>query len=278
MPTPDSILASSRIVVFDTETTGLSPTEDRIIEIAAAAVEGGVETARFESLIDPGIPIPPELTAIHGITDDMVGGQPPFAEVAGRFLEFIGGDILAAHNAPYDVAMLIVPAIAAGMTPAGNPVLDTCRLARKLIPSPRYALGALAATLGLEMPVAHRAMADVVACAGVLAACLRAMGPGATLADAEKASSAVLSFGPGRSDGRALPKRLALLEEAMRSGADVAITYRGGSHGDTPRRITPLFLLELDGELNLSAHCHLDRTLKNFRMDRIGGVQPVRRE
>lgn len=275
MPHPDPPLSTSRLVVFDTETTGLSATDDHVIEIAAVAVRDGVESERFEALIDPGVPIPEEVSAIHGITNDMVRGQPGFREVAARFLEFSGSDILAAHNAPYDVSMMIVPTRAAGLIPAGNPVLDTCRLARKLIPSPRYSLGALAKTLGLEMPVAHRAMADVLACAGVLRACLKALGPAATLSTAENASATRLSFGAGPPSWDPLPPRLAPIEEALRSGGRLIITYRGGSKGDQPRPITPLFLLELDGELSLSAQCHLDRTLKNFRIDRIASARPA---
>jgi len=272
---PEAALASSRIVVFDTETTGLSPVLDHVIEIAAAAIENGEVTARFESLIDPGAPIPEEVSAIHGITDEMVRGQPPFKEVGAKFLEFIGADILAAHNAPYDVSMMIVPTLAAGLVPAGNPVLDTCRLARKLIPSPRYGLSALAKTLGIAMPVAHRAMADVEACVEVFRACMKALGPAPTLAEAEEAGGARLTFGSGPQDERRLPERLSALEEALRAGRDIVITYKGGSHGDAPRPIKPLFLLELDGELTLSAHCHLDRALKNFRIDRIAGARPA---
>jgi DNA polymerase III epsilon subunit family exonuclease len=271
----DRPLASSRIVVFDTETTGLSATDDHVLEIAALAIEGGVETGRFESLIDPGAPIPREITAIHGITDDMVRGQPAFREVASRFLEFAGSDILAAHNAPYDVSMMIVPTVASGLKPGGNSVLDTCRLARKLIRSPRYSLGALAKTLGLSMPVAHRAMADVAACAQVLRVCLEALGPEATLSRAEKASATRLSFGGGPFTREHIPPRLALLADALETGGRLLMAYRGGSKGDQLRPITPLFLLELDGEMNLSAECHLDRSLKNFRLDRIASLRPA---
>jgi len=289
---PDQPLASERIVVFDTETTGLSPTLDHVIEIAALALENGAETGRFESLIDPGVPIPPELTAIHRITDEMVRGQPRFAQVARRFLDFAGDSILAAHNAVYDVSMMMPPLVAAGLRPAGNPVLDTCRLARRLVQAPNYQLGTVARTLSIEMPVSHRAMADAEACAGVLRALLARMGGGATLADAERISALRLSFGTGSASspipaagnasgsgsgsapGAALPARLAPLADAIRTGASVAIVYRGGSHGDGPRGITPLFLLEIDGSLCVSAHCHIEKTLKNFRVDRITRVLP----
>lgn len=275
MPSPDPDLRTSRIVVFDTETTGLSPADDHVLEIAALALENGVETGRFESLIDPGVPIPPALTAIHGITDEMVRGRPPFAEVAAGFLEFAGDAILAAHNAVYDVSMLIVPMRAAGLAPRGNPVLDTCRLARRLVASPSYKLTVLAKTLGIPMPTAHRAMADVEACTALFRVLLDRLGEGATLGAADRICRSRLDFGPGPRLFPPLPPRLAALEEGLRAGSRVEIVYRGGSHGEVPRAITPLFLVELDGSLDVAAQCHLEPMLKNFRLDRIAAARRV---
>lgn len=266
-PAAQGPLRNARIVVFDTETTGLTPVRDHVVEIAAIALEGGRETGRFEELIDPGVPIPPEVTALHGIDDDAVRGKPPFAEVAARFLDFAGDAILAAHNAPYDMAMLIGPALQAGLQPAGNPVIDTCRLARRLIDCPNYQLGTIASALGIDISRAHRALPDTEATAGVLMECLGRMGPGADLGDAERISRARLAFGVG--EDAALNGPLAPLDRALRRGAPVEIVYQGGSHGDAPRRITPLYLLELDGRQNLSALCHIDGTLKNFRLAQI---------
>jgi DNA polymerase III epsilon subunit family exonuclease len=268
-------IAGARLVVFDTETTGLSPLDDRIIEIAAISMVGGVETGRFESLIDPGRPIPEELTRLHGITDEMVRGKPRFSEVVARFLQFAADSVLAAHNAPYDISMLLVPGLAAGLRPPGSPVLDTCRMARRLLRSDNYRLSTLALSLGIEMPVAHRAMADVQACAGVLRACLERLGPAATLEQAEAAGGVRLRFGGLLPEVGPLPARLTLLGEALTAASKVRISYRGGSHGDAPRAITPLLLLELNGSLNVSAHCHIDGTLKNFRLDRIAGALPA---
>ncbi len=345
------ILSDVRIVVFDTETTGLSPVDDDVIEIAALSLEGGVETGRFETLVDPGRRIPPALTAIHGIDDAMVRGKPRLAEAGARFLEFAGDSILAAHNAAYDMAMLIGPLLKAGHEPAGNAVIDTCRLARRLIDAPNYQLGTLAGILGVDISRAHRAMPDVEATARLLLECLARMGQGATLADAERIGAMRLIFGIApvlasgpRSHGSnaritgvpldapredaaglapspgmgtpASPSTAAspstppeagpamwgttrwlhlrrafqlLLGRHVRARRDpsraiaralggretVEIVYRGGSHGDRPRRITPLFFLELDGQLNVAALCHYDRVLKNFRVAQIESVRPA---
>lgn len=96
-----------RHVILDLETTGLSPRwGHRIIEIGAVVVEAGVVVGEFSSLIDPGIPIPPVTQAIHGITDEMLEGQPRADEVLPRFRDFMGGSVLVAHNAAFDVRFL----------------------------------------------------------------------------------------------------------------------------------------------------------------------------
>jgi DNA polymerase III epsilon subunit family exonuclease len=262
-------LSGARIVVFDTETTGLSPVRDHVVEIAAIALEGGTETGRFEELIDPGVPMPPEVTALHGIDDGMVRGKPRFAEVAARFMDFAGDAILAAHNAPYDIAMILGPGLAQGLSPAGNPVIDTCRLSRRLIDAPNYRLGTIAAKLGIDITRAHRAMPDTEATTAVLVECLKRMGASATMADVERVSSAKIRFGSGSASGWRIPDRLAAITEALERGSSAKIVYSGGSHGDAPRTITPLFFLEIAGHLNVAALCHLDASLKNFRMAQI---------
>jgi len=269
----EQLLSTARIVVFDTETTGLSPATDHVLEIAAVAIEGDRETGRFESLIDPGVPIPKALTAIHGITDEMVRDKPHFAEVGRAFLDFAGESILAAHNAPYDMAMLHRPLLDAGLEPAGNPVIDTCRLARRLIESPNYQLSTLAEVLHIPLNGAHRAMPDVEACAGLLRACLSRLGEEATMADVERVSAARLIYGRGFWDQSQLPAKLSAIEDGIQQRRSVAIVYRGGSHGDKPRTITPLYLLEMDGALAVAAICHLDQGLKNFKISLVASAK-----
>ncbi|MHB8910820.1 MAG: 3'-5' exonuclease [Syntrophales bacterium] len=96
-----------RHVVVDLETTGLHPRQGhRIIEIGAVAIEKGVITEEFTTLIDAGIPIPTRVQAIHGITDEMLEGQPKTEEVLPRFYTFIADGILIAHNAAFEVTFL----------------------------------------------------------------------------------------------------------------------------------------------------------------------------
>jgi DNA polymerase-3 subunit epsilon len=96
-----------RHVVVDLETTGLSPRHGhRVIEIGAVAVENGAIGEEFSTLVDAGVPIPPQVQAIHGITDEMLEGQPPPEEVFPRFYAFIAGSVLVAHNAAFDIRFL----------------------------------------------------------------------------------------------------------------------------------------------------------------------------
>ena len=96
-----------RHVVVDLETTGLSPRQGhRIIEIGAVAVEGGAIGDEFTTLIDPGVPIPTTVQAIHGITDEMLEGQPKTEEALRSFSTFIADSTLIAHNAAFEVTFL----------------------------------------------------------------------------------------------------------------------------------------------------------------------------
>ena len=96
-----------RHVIVDLETTGLSPRHGhRVIEIGAVAVENGAIAEEFSTLIDAGVPIPPSVQAIHGITDEMLEGQPPPGEILPRFYAFIADSVLVAHNAAFDIRFL----------------------------------------------------------------------------------------------------------------------------------------------------------------------------
>jgi DNA polymerase-3 subunit epsilon len=96
-----------RHVVVDLETTGLSPRHGhRIIEIGAVAVERGAIVDEFTTLIDAGVPIPTTVQAIHGITDEMLEGQPKPEEALLRFYDFITDSVLVAHNAVFDIRFL----------------------------------------------------------------------------------------------------------------------------------------------------------------------------
>jgi len=98
---------ADRRVVVDVETTGLSPRHGhRVIEIGAVALEEGIIVGEFSTLIDAGVPIPYAVQAIHGITNEMLEGQPKPEEALPRFYEFIRESVLIAHNAAFDIRFL----------------------------------------------------------------------------------------------------------------------------------------------------------------------------
>ena len=172
-------LREAPYVVFDLETTGSSAREGGITELGALKLVRGKVADRFSTLVNPGRPIEPFVARLTGITDEMVSGAPPAREVIPRFEEFAEGSVLVAHNAGFDCSFL---AAARGGRGLPNPVLDTLRLARLLVPGlRRYRLSALVSHFGVRQTPNHRALADAAATAGVflhLLRLLRAAGVG----------------------------------------------------------------------------------------------------
>lgn len=123
--------------VLDTETTGLDSTTARIVQIGVMRlVKGSLEVEpKFERLVDPGIPIPPEATAIHSITDAKVQGAPPFGAVIDDLEAYIGSSILIGHNIAYDLAVLRAEYERAGRVWRPMRALDVRGLARLAAPT-----------------------------------------------------------------------------------------------------------------------------------------------
>ena len=99
-------LAEVTFVVLDLETTGTSPSECAITEVGAVRYRGGERVGVFQTLVNPGVPIPPTITVITGITEAMVLPAPPIDEVLPALLEFIGGAVIVGHNVRFDISFL----------------------------------------------------------------------------------------------------------------------------------------------------------------------------
>ena len=151
-------------VSFDTETTSLSPDSGRIIELSGIKFglkEGEIEF--FDQLINPGEPIPEEITQINGITDGMVKDKPKAEEIIPEFLEFVAGSriILLAHNACFDISFMRMEIERLELTNISFKYLDTLMLARRTYPElRRHNLPALVASLDIKQERFHRALAD----------------------------------------------------------------------------------------------------------------------
>lgn len=152
--------ALSRPIVFvDLETTGADAQHDRITEIGVIEV-GPDGILEWDTLLDPGIAIPPFIQRLTGITDEMVRGQPAFASIAETLAERLQGRLFVAHNARFDYGFLKNEFRRAGLTFRAD-VLCTVRLSRSLFPSvAKHGLDAIVARFGLEPRARHRALAD----------------------------------------------------------------------------------------------------------------------
>src|SRR5262249_41284469 len=121
-------------VVVDLETTGGSPAAGAgITEIGAVKVRAGEVLGEFQTLVDPGEPIPPFIAVLTGITDAHVAGAPGIGAALPAFLEFTRGSVLVAHNAPFDVGFLRAAATAHDVPWPDFAVVDTVRLARRVV-------------------------------------------------------------------------------------------------------------------------------------------------
>ncbi|HOO32500.1 MAG TPA: PolC-type DNA polymerase III [Thermotogota bacterium] len=147
-------------VVFDFETTGLSPLNDEIIEFGAVKVVNGEVTETFSELVDPGRPISEKISEITGITNEMLKGQPKIDEVLPRFMEFIAGTVLVAHNANFDYRFLKQQALKVLGLDYNNAYVDTLSLSRSLLNMKSNSLDKVVKALGLDDFNHHRAFED----------------------------------------------------------------------------------------------------------------------
>jgi DNA polymerase-3 subunit epsilon len=156
--------------VVDVETTGMRASgPDRITDIAVVVVHGTRRELVFESLVNPGVPIPLRIQGLTGITDRMVASAPTFDQVADDVIAALAGRVFVAHNARFDWGFLTAEVRRARALGLSGPSLCTVRLARKLLPVlESRSLDSLSLHFGLENPARHRAAGDALVTAVVL--------------------------------------------------------------------------------------------------------------
>ena len=185
-------LALVTFCVVDLETTGGSPADDGITEVAAVKVRGGEVSGTFQTLVDPGVRMPACVRLLTGISEPMLRDAPPIEAVLPSLLEFAGSSILVAHNASFDVGFLDAALTRNAYPRLSNKVIDTARLARKILADEvrNYRLATLAEHLRCAHRPAHRALADVLATTDVLHALIeRVAGFGITTLEEFEAAS-----------------------------------------------------------------------------------------
>lgn len=254
-------------LVLDLETTGLDAGNgDRVIELAMIRLDGADERV-LHSLVDPDGPVPADGQQIHHITDEMVRGQPTFAQVWASAGELVDGAVLVGHNAPFDLAFLHAECRRAGLPPPRpGVVIDTLELARTVFGLIHCSLSALTERIGLPHPDAHRALPDARATLAVYRAMLRAIDQDGipTVGQLQELTESLARGGDGR---KAITSAL---REAWRSGNRVVIDYTSGAGGalTTRREITITGIRPPYVE----AVCHLREEPRVFKLTRIRRV------
>jgi DNA polymerase-3 subunit epsilon len=149
--------------VIDLETTGMAARSSSILEIGLVVQRGGRVIQRFETFVDPGTPVPWEITRLTGIQQAMLEGAPDVdraMHVLSQHLEAHAVDALVAHNAPFDRSFLERAWTESGPLRELPPFLCSLRLARKLVRAPSYGLDALIEHLSIPLRARHRALGD----------------------------------------------------------------------------------------------------------------------
>lgn len=157
--------SGATFIAFDTETTGLSSTTDRIIEIGAVKFDKDGIKDKFETLINPQKPIPPECTEINHITNEMVKDAPHAEEALKNFSSFIKDGILIAHNVNFDLNFINEELSRAKLPETKNKALDTLTFVRWAYPLlGKYNLQLMARLMNIDVTEAHRAYDDARVC------------------------------------------------------------------------------------------------------------------
>ena len=157
------IISSPSYAIIDIETTGLSPSKEKITEIAIIIHDGEKVIEEFSTLVNPERKISYRITQITGINNQMVSDAPKFYEIARKIVEFTENKIIVGHNVRFDYGFIRNEFKSLGYD-FKRQTLDTIKLSRKLIPGkPSYGLGNLCKTLGIENPDRHRALGDATA-------------------------------------------------------------------------------------------------------------------
>jgi DNA polymerase III epsilon subunit family exonuclease len=268
-------------VAFDTETTGLQPYSEGLVEVAAVRfdlVNGPKEY--FQTLVHPGKSIPANVIAVHGITDEMVKGAPTIDKVLPSFYRFLDGAIPVAHNASFDIGFLALHSLRSGILPPEGPVLDSCMFSRRMNKEfSSHRLEYLVKDFGISESTFHRALADAKSCAEVFRLTVaKSCGIHASWEDLIVKHGKIYSFLDGSRPMEKAPK--AHLEPIFQtvqasSNASLWITYEGGFGA---REVTPLLLYARGASQYMEATCHLDGIRKSFRLDRIKRVYARKEE
>ena len=262
------------LVCLDTETATLGG-PPHLVELGAVRIVEGEVADHFVSLVRPLVPVDPDATAIHGITEEDVASADAAPEVLARFLDWLGEDWMAAHNAPFDARVLAFELARADLPAPDQPVLDSLRLARKLLPdSPDHRLETIREHLDLEEGEHHRALPDAVWCWKAIEACVERLGSNVSLAALLGKQGGVPITIPAHAPhpGRVLKPRHRALQRACETRSRVTLLYGEPPEPPTPLSVVPWLLYRQAEKSYLEAECCSTGLLKTYRLDRVHRV------
>lgn len=269
-------LKNKEFVVFDVETTGLSPqTGDRIVELAALKVKNFKTIDEFHSLIDPGRQISFGAFEVNGITDEMLAGKPKSREILPLFLRFLGKAVLVGHNVAFDLSFLLNElALIDLKLKEHTVVVDTLKMSRMLLPHlGRYPLWFVAESLAVGVKQSHRAMADVQLTYRVFSKLITlAQKKGVDDADKLLSLFSDRQFAYLKED----ENKISLIKEAIAREKVLSLMYYSRSSASmTSRKVTPKELVFKSDKVTLVGLCHLRQQDRDFRIDRIVHVESI---
>ncbi|HOT45214.1 MAG TPA: exonuclease domain-containing protein [Spirochaetota bacterium] len=253
---------------LDLETTGTNAALHMIVEVGIVrfTIDRIIET--YESLVNPGVKIPGDVAAIHGISDDMVRGAPRITDILGDISRVIRDSVLVIHNPGFDLSFLGWAFLKGGRVSPRMEAVDTVRIARRAWPGLKnYKLETICEHLRLNM-TPHRAIPDAMACMEVFRSAVR---------KEDRAGRWVMDDLIGYHGNlirfiRVKGKRITEKGKALmglRLGAKAEITYEDHSGSVTVRTILPIEFITADGEAYVLAHCYLRDDRRYFNMSRI---------
>lgn len=254
-----------QLIVTDTETTGLESAGSRLVEIAAQRCDGKEVINTFESLINPGMPIPPDATTIHGITDDMVRDAPDAGTVLRRFFEWIGDDrLIMGHCIGYDVGVISWDAGRFGISiPEGLYTICTLEIARAIKATKKNNLNALVEHYQITRAgEAHRAMADVDACRQYFDRVkdLQPLSPTPWEYAGHDYHYCDPPFG---------------MDELVKTRTPLSFAYVDAKGKETERSIVPYGWAQKNDGVYFHGWCHLREKRRTFRTDRVTLLETV---
>ena len=264
------------LVAFDTETSAHQGAP-HLIELGAVRVVAGEVVEHFQRLVRPAVPIEPEATATHGITDADVRGADDASTVLASFFEWVADDWLVAHNARADAHVIGFECARHELDAPANPLLDSLKLARRMLPdAPDHRLPTLVEHLELEIEELHRALPDATACWKVLEASLEQLGGWDTVSDAWllEAAAVPVNLATARPlRPRRRPSLLRALERARREERSVWLLYGDADETTARLEVLPRLLYRNKERSYLEGECVRSGLLKTYRLDRLQRVE-----